>query len=131
MSIIAKLHQVLCCCLIDFLISDFRGDSVVIDKDLVELLHLSWQSMPVQGVFLDTREGLVNHCFEDLRLDRIISHLAIVNNRTCFFLGRSIIRFYAFLIVCFNADNRTVIAISSCLEKDLLLIFKMVIDRSW
>ncbi|CIV64469.1 Uncharacterised protein [Streptococcus pneumoniae] len=74
---------------------------------------------------------MVNYCLKYLRLDRIISHLAIVNNRTCFFLGRSIIRFYAFLIVCFNADNRTVIAIRARLEKDLLLIFKMVIDRSW
>jgi len=65
--------------------------------------------MAIQSVFFHTRKGLVNHCLEDLRLDRIISHLAIVNNWTCFFLGRSIIRFYAFLIVCFNADNRAVI----------------------
>ncbi|CGF49970.1 Uncharacterised protein [Streptococcus pneumoniae] len=131
MSIIAKLHQVLCCCLIDFLISDFRGDSVVIDKDLVELLHLSWQSMPVQAVFLDTREGLVNHCFEDLRLDRIISHLAIINFRTCFFFSRGILCFYPLLVIRFNANNCSLIVIRARLEKNLLLIFKMVIDRSW
>ena len=90
-SIIAKLHHVLCCCLIDFFVGNFRGDFVFVDKYFIELLDLSWQGMPVQTVFFNTREGLVNYCLEYLRLDRIISHLAIVNGRTCFFLGRSII----------------------------------------
>ena len=112
-SIIAKLHQVLCSCLIDFFVSNFRCDFVFVDKDFIELLDLSWQGMPVQAVFFNTWEGLVNHCFEDLRLDSVISHLAIVNGRTCFFLGRSIICFHAFLIVCFNADNCTLIAIGT------------------
>ena len=127
--LVTKFHQVLCSSIIDLLISDFRCNFAIVYQDFLKLLNLSWQSMSIQGVFLDTREGLVNHCLENLRLDRIISHLAIVNGRTCFFLGRSIIRFYTFLIVCFNADNRSVIAISSCLEKDFLLIFKILIDR--
>ena len=112
-SIIAKLHQVLCSCLIDFFVSNFRCDFVFVDKDFIELLDLSWQGMPVQTVFFNTWEGLVNHCFEYLRLDRVISHLAIINGRTCFFLVRSIICFYTFLIVRFNTDNCSLIAIGT------------------
>ena len=130
-SIIAKLHQVLCSCLIDFFVSNFRCDFVFVDKYFIELLNLSWQGMPVQTVFFNTWEGLVNHCFEDVRLNSVISHLAIINFRTCFFFSRSILCFYTLLVIRFNANNCSLIAIRTSLEKNFLLIFKMVIDRSW
>ena len=130
-SIIAKLHHVLCSCLINFFVGNFWCNFVFVDKYFIELLDLSWQGMPVQTVFFNTWEGLVNHCFEDLRLDRVISYLAIINFRTCFFFSRSILCFYPLLVIRFNANNCSLIAIGACLEKNLLLIFKMVIDRSW
>ena len=130
-SIIAKLHQVLCSCLIDFFVGNFRCDFVFVDKDFIELLDLSWQGMPVQTVFFNTWEGLVNHCFENLRLNSVISHLAIIYLRTCFFLSRSILCFHTLLVISFYANNCSLIAIGTRLEKNLLLIFKMVIDRSW
>ncbi|KXU05102.1 hypothetical protein SORDD24_00907 [Streptococcus oralis] len=103
---------------------------MIVNQDFIELLHLSRQSMTVQGVFFHTWKGLVNHCFEDSRLNRVISHCTVINLSSCFLLSRSILCFHTFLVIRFNANNSPIIAVRACFEKNFLLIFQILIDSS-
>ena len=129
--LITEFHFILGSRCIDLLIGNFRSHSVLVNHNLINRLHLTWELVTIKDVLFNTWEGLVDDCFQYCRFDRVIFDFAIVYCITFFFFSSLLVVFHAFLVICFNIDNGSLTAIASSLKNDFLLIFELVIYSRW
>ena len=122
--LITEFHFILSSCCIYFFIGNFRSYGMLIDNNLINWLKLTWKLVAIKDIFFNTREGLVNDCFQNSRLNCIVFHVTIIDFIAFFFFSDFLVCFNAFLVICFNVYNCSFATIvCSSFKNNLLLIF--------
>ena len=111
--LIPELHIVFSSLCIDLLIRYLWGHFMIVDQDFLELLDLTWKCVTIQCVFFHPWKGLVDHCLQHTWSNGIICYMLIINRITRFLFGRSLVWFHSFLIVCLDANNRSLTCVIS------------------